>query len=444
MQAADLEFGSAVQRGLARNRAMTPFLANPEAGRFQYEVETALWTDLCDVEASVSPEVSVFAIKDQGGVLRGLIGFCALHPTAMGMKTAVYSGDVFTLAAQRTEEVVAKSSGIRPMVMILNGAEGDVAAGPSDEDPRDRSLAFGIADRLSKALLSAASTAMSMGECDISHAVDRSDIASMTWLSESGGVARTAGHAVVGAPVIGGANDGITKDRGGKFQPGMKGGSLRDQAPKLQVLKGLLPSLGDETADFLTSLFLPPSRFPNHTQAGVHTIGPITLVTLPGEFTTILGDRIRRRVAQTASRARDKTMLVGLADGFVYYVTTEEEYNEQGYEGAATLYGPKSGEFFLQRYTALATPSSTPDHLDSSISYDPGPRKSFGLHTSYASEAVLQDGIAHLLVNASSGAPLIEPPRFKWWAPPLLWPPAPNTPVAWPSIEIEQESSPNV
>jgi hypothetical protein len=137
-------------------------------------------------------------------------------------------------------------------------------------------------------------------------------------------------------------------------------------------------------------------------------------------------------------------MLVGLADGFVDYVTTEEEYNEQGYEGAATLYGPKSGEFFLQRYTALATPSSTPDHLDSSISYDPGPRKSFGLHTSYASEAVLQDGIAHLLVNASSGAPLIEPPRFKWWAPPLLWPPAPNTPVAWPSIEIEQESSPNV
>src|SRR5205823_903991 len=46
--------------------------------------------------------------------------------------------------------------------------------------------------------------------------------------------------------------------------------------------------------------------------------------------------------------------VVGLANSYLQYVTTRREYELQGYEGASTLYGPLTGEYFERRSALLA------------------------------------------------------------------------------------------
>jgi neutral ceramidase len=46
---------------------------------------------------------------------------------------------------------------------------------------------------------------------------------------------------------------------------------------------------------------------------------------------------------------------MGLANGYLQYVTTASEYAAQYYEGASTLYGPASAGFFTDRLALLAS-----------------------------------------------------------------------------------------
>src|SRR5690606_28364345 len=47
-------------------------------------------------------------------------------------------------------------------------------------------------------------------------------------------------------------------------------------------------------------------------------------------------------------------VVAGLANGYMQYVTTPEEYERQRYEGGATLYGPASGPYLAEVMAALA------------------------------------------------------------------------------------------
>lgn len=73
----------------------------------------------------------------------------------------------------------------------------------------------------------------------------------------------------------------------------------------------------------------------------VFRIGNLALVALPWEVTTMAGRRIRRdMLRELAPAGVDTVVIAGLANDFVNYLTTREEYSSQEYEGASTLYGP--------------------------------------------------------------------------------------------------------
>ncbi|MCP5069524.1 MAG: hypothetical protein GY946_23395 [bacterium] len=84
---------------------------------------------------------------------------------------------------------------------------------------------------------------------------------------------------------------------------------------------------------------------PKKIPLGLYQIGDLTLVPLPGEFTTIMGERIRNTVKEKLAEEAtgQHVVLVGLANGHVSYVTTPEEYEAQHYEGAQNLYGAATG-----------------------------------------------------------------------------------------------------
>src|SRR5205085_10975399 len=62
------------------------------------------------------------------------------------------------------------------------------------------------------------------------------------------------------------------------------------------------------------------------------------IATIPGEMTVEMGRRVRRAVlAAGASGGVKAVILSGLANEYLQYFTTPEEYQRQHYEGGSTL-----------------------------------------------------------------------------------------------------------
>ena len=79
---------------------------------------------------------------------------------------------------------------------------------------------------------------------------------------------------------------------------------------------------------------------PNAVPLVAVRIGPQMIVTIPGEGTKEVGARIRAAVeSQIAGSGIERVVMSGLANEFVLYFTTPEEYERQHYEGGNTHFG---------------------------------------------------------------------------------------------------------
>ena len=108
---------------------------------------------------------------------------------------------------------------------------------------------------------------------------------------------------------------------------------------------------------------------------GVYRVGPLVFSTLPGEFSTVMGKRVRSSVAAAMDVPRAAVVALGLAHGHVEYVTTPEEYALQHYEGSSTLYGPYEGPLLAQRSAAIAEGGRV--EVPATYRYRPGRERSF-------------------------------------------------------------------
>ncbi|KAJ0259604.1 Neutral ceramidase 2 [Hirschfeldia incana] len=114
-------------------------------------------------------------------------------------------------------------------------------------------------------------------------------------------------------------------------------------------------------------------------------IGQLVILSVPGEFTTMAGRRLRDAVKSHLISLDSKefgnnlhVVIAGLTNTYSQYITTYEEYEVQRYEGASTLYGPHTLAAYIQEFKKLATalvngqtlPSGPqpPDLLDKQIS----------------------------------------------------------------------------
>src|SRR5262245_35268068 len=105
---------------------------------------------------------------------------------------------------------------------------------------------------------------------------------------------------------------------------------------------------------------MPSGSLPAEAPLAVHQVGGVLFVTLPGEFTTIMGRRVVASVAEAAKWPPERVALVGLANEYLSYFATPEEYALQHYEGASTLWGPQAGPLLGRRLALLAATLSTP------------------------------------------------------------------------------------
>ncbi|XVE59360.1 hypothetical protein DITRI_Ditri05aG0040200 [Diplodiscus trichospermus] len=90
-------------------------------------------------------------------------------------------------------------------------------------------------------------------------------------------------------------------------------------------------------------------------------IGQLVILSVPGEFTTMSGRRLRDAVKTVLTSSGNgefgsniHVVIAGLTNTYSQYVTTLEEYQVQRYEGASTLYGPHTLSAYIQEFQKLA------------------------------------------------------------------------------------------
>ena len=83
-------------------------------------------------------------------------------------------------------------------------------------------------------------------------------------------------------------------------------------------------------------------------------IGNVDIVSMPGELTTMSGRRLRRSIEALLPDGHE-VIIAGLANNYINYVATPEEYDYQEYEGGATIFGRYTLDAIIQSQKALVT-----------------------------------------------------------------------------------------
>ncbi|XP_077246297.1 neutral ceramidase 2-like [Tasmannia lanceolata] len=130
------------------------------------------------------------------------------------------------------------------------------------------------------------------------------------------------------------------------------------QQVECQKPKNVLLSTGE--------MFKPYQWAPSILPIQILRIGKLVILSVPGEFTTMAGRRLREAVKETLiSKGKGEfdtdtqVVIAGLTNTYSQYIATFEEYKQQRYEAASTLYGPYTLSAYIQEFNKLATAMAT-------------------------------------------------------------------------------------
>lgn len=354
-------------RDASVNRSRAAFDRNPPEDR-------AFFPD------AVDPQTTLLRI-DRADEPVGAINWFATHGTSMTDRNTLISGDNKGYAAYHWEHVVEgvnyladpdpdfvaafAQTNTGDMSPNLDGRPG---AGPTgDEFENTRILGFRQYEVAAK--LSAGYMPRMAGSIDSRFV--HVDLSAVTVAAEFTGDEREhrTGRPAGGAAAFAGAGyDGPTHWK--TFREGRNPGwdllsrlayrfapSLRDtQAPKAIVAPGgLLNRLGPYVQEIVPVQLI--------------QIGELYLLGVPGEVTITAGLRLRRTVADVLGAELANVLVAGYSNAYMHYVTTPEEYDEQRYEGASTLFG----RWELPALQQIAAQLATALHEGGTVSSDTTP-----------------------------------------------------------------------
>ncbi|XP_050531890.1 neutral ceramidase-like isoform X2 [Daktulosphaira vitifoliae] len=164
-------------------------------------------------------------------------------------------------------------------------------------------------------------------------------------------------------PALGHTFSSGTTDGPGLFS--FEAGSNSSNNPLWNLVSNVIPNPSKEQIECHTnkSITLTTGEFnypnpwsPNIVSTQLAMIGPLIIICVPGEFTTMSGRRLRKVVAKEMCNGRVLCIpvIAGLCNTYSDYVTTPEEYKLQRYEGASTIYGPHTLPIYIKQYAKLA------------------------------------------------------------------------------------------
>jgi len=96
---------------------------------------------------------------------------------------------------------------------------------------------------------------------------------------------------------------------------------------------------------------------PAQTASGAVRIGDLLIAGVPGEMISELGLRIKKELRQAGVA---HPVIGGLADEWISYILTADEYGQSGYEPSVSFYGPTLGETIVAGVLKAAKPLAKP------------------------------------------------------------------------------------
>jgi len=93
--------------------------------------------------------------------------------------------------------------------------------------------------------------------------------------------------------------------------------------------------------------------FPEKTSIGAYRLGDLLIVGAPGEMSAKLGLEIKEKLKKHGVHY---PAIGGLANEWVSYILTEEEYEKSGYEASVSFYGKELGEVIVKGMLDTAIP----------------------------------------------------------------------------------------
>ena len=110
-------------------------------------------------------------------------------------------------------------------------------------------------------------------------------------------------------------------------------------------------------------------NYPRKIPVSIASLGTLSLAAIPTEMTTVQGLQLRQALQDPKG---SPYVLVGLANEYIGYTTTEAEYGAQNYEGASTMYGRKQGKVIGDLLVQVAQSKAQPSGSVNAAKYDAG------------------------------------------------------------------------
>ena len=401
---------------------------------------------------AVDPYVTSLLFYPRGATTAdpmAMINFCSFHPTVLGTHNELYSRDVMGVIDHRIRQ---KMGWWNTDIGFINGSEGDISCNWYQQDLKN-ALDIGIA--MADSILSSSRSSFPLtGNVQLSYDIvpitDR-DVA----IPFTGSVPacfnqlpkRTAKVPYPGIGTVGGAEDGRTD----LFYKGLKEGMTSQQCTeghgnKLIALKATvehmfaaLPAAIHPAIEYVFKKMIKDTA-PRSLPIGVHSIGDISIVSLPGEITTTLGYKIRSAVANARNYSDyHQVLLAGLTNEYLSYFTTPAEYAEQEYEGASMMYGYMGGSFLEQEAGRIASTSSA--QFENEYKFKPG--KDLHLHTKHnfrIENWTVEEGLEPYLVDLDNGSPFNHYPVFQFKDSQVIVDVDPSKTIYYPSVKIMKKN----
>lgn len=328
-----------------RNRSIEAHRANagdPERPAIPWRTPAE---GLSEEEAAIDPRVTLWCARS-GEHWVGAFGWFGCHGTALGRKYPFYHRDWLGVAVDAVEAAFEGLVGA-----VGSGASGDVTPLPSL--PPKRAGAKAPEQKAGAAApLSGIELAQHVGQrvgATISEMLRAAPQPSDEHLSvtlDSGifevAVDGSTPRWQVGVPVLGGSEDGGPAYRKLQFVAEGFRGDAGVQRPKA-------PALG-----FLQALTLGPLDIAQHHPWYRVRLGDHVHCTVPGEPTVMAALTLEQRACTQLGAA--SACVVGYSGDYCGYFTTQAEYDQQHYEGASTLYGPRSLEWYRDQMLGPSRP----------------------------------------------------------------------------------------
>lgn len=342
MKPAHIKIASGRLTGISYNRSPQSYLQNPIEERNRYA-------------ADIDTEMTLVRFDTLQGKPIGTINWFPIHGTAMNNKNGLINGDNKGYAEYLFEKEMQSNYNLTDFVAAFAQTNaGDVSPNPygheggnGDEGIKNITRAGKPQYETAKRLYDQAAEWVT-GGVDYRHSfVDMGHVPVAANYTD--GKPQMTCPAAIGVSMLAGTQDGE---------------GIGWQGVTCDTLRRILPSFicdittthcqGAKPIVAATGTMKPRPWTPQILPMQVVKIGNLMIGAAPMELTTMTGRRIKQAIKdQLPAATTNHVVLSALANAYAGYVTTEQEYGLQRYEGASTHFGPWTAAALQQLFSSL-------------------------------------------------------------------------------------------